>query len=77
MVPSGLLDFVLHALRALRPCDPRNVALDSEKPNHVFFYSEFFAVYVPEISSCDGFCDIHVHGRGEEELGILVVGCHG
>ena len=20
--PSGLLDFVLHALRALRPCDP-------------------------------------------------------
>ena len=21
--PSGLLDFVLHALRALRPCDPR------------------------------------------------------
>ena len=21
--PSGLLDFILHALRALRPCDPR------------------------------------------------------
>ena len=26
--PSGLLDFVLRALRALRPCDPRNVALN-------------------------------------------------
>ena len=25
--PSGLLDFVLHALRALRPCDPRNSAM--------------------------------------------------
>ena len=24
--PSGLLDFVLRALRALRPCDPRNSA---------------------------------------------------
>ena len=31
--PLGLLDFVLRALRALRPCDPRNVALDSGKPN--------------------------------------------
>ena len=31
--PSGLLDFILRALRALRPCDPRNVALDSGKPN--------------------------------------------
>ena len=29
--PSGLLDFVLRALRALRPCDPRNSA-------SVFFY---------------------------------------
>ena len=29
--PSGLLDFVLRALRALRPCDPRNDALDSEQ----------------------------------------------
>ena len=28
--PSGLLDFVLRALQALRPCDPRNVALDSK-----------------------------------------------
>ena len=28
--PSVLLDFVLHALRALRPCDPRNDALDSD-----------------------------------------------
>ena len=26
---------------------------------------------VPEISPCDGFCDVHVHG---EELDILVVG---
>ena len=25
--PSGLLDNVLHALRALRPCDPRNGAM--------------------------------------------------
>ena len=25
--PSGLLDFVLRALRALRPCDPRNGAM--------------------------------------------------
>ena len=25
--PSGLLDNVLHALRALRPCDPRNSAM--------------------------------------------------
>ena len=25
--PSGLLDFVLHAFRALRPCDPRNGAM--------------------------------------------------
>ena len=31
--PSGLLDFVLYALRALRPCDPRNAALDSRKFN--------------------------------------------
>ena len=29
--PSGLLDFVLRALRPLRPCDPRNDALDSEQ----------------------------------------------
>ena len=29
--PSGLLDFVLRALQALRSCDPRNGALDSEK----------------------------------------------
>ena len=27
--PSGLLDFVLRALRALRPGDPRNGAMDS------------------------------------------------
>ena len=26
--PSGLLDNVLHALRALRLCDPRNSALE-------------------------------------------------
>ena len=26
--PSGLLDFVLRALRALRPCDPRNDAIE-------------------------------------------------
>ena len=26
--PSGLLDFVLRALRALRPCDPRSCAHD-------------------------------------------------
>ena len=25
--PLGLLDFVLRALRALRPCDPRNGAM--------------------------------------------------
>ena len=25
--PSGLLDFVLRALRALRPCDPRDCAM--------------------------------------------------
>ena len=30
--PSGLLDIVLRALRALRPCDPRNAALDSGQP---------------------------------------------
>ena len=29
--PSGLLDFVLRALRALRPCDPRDNVSDSEK----------------------------------------------
>ena len=29
--PSGLLEFVLRALRPLRPCDPRNGALNSEK----------------------------------------------
>ena len=28
---SGLLDFILRALQALRPCDPRNDALDSEQ----------------------------------------------
>ena len=31
--PSGLLDFVLRSLRALRPCDPRTVALGTD----VFF----------------------------------------
>ena len=30
--PSGLLDFVL---RVLRPCDPRNNALDSEKSQKI------------------------------------------
>ena len=29
--PSGLLNNVLHALRALRRCDPRNDALDSDQ----------------------------------------------
>ena len=29
--PFGLLDFVLHALQALRPCDPHNDALDSDQ----------------------------------------------
>ena len=29
--PLGLLDFVLCALRALRPCDPRNDPLDSKQ----------------------------------------------
>ena len=28
---GGLLDFVLRALRALRPCDPRNDVSNSEK----------------------------------------------
>ena len=28
--PSGLLDNVLHALRALRPCDPRNSAMTTD-----------------------------------------------
>ena len=28
--PSGLLDFVLRALRALRPCDPRNSAFEEK-----------------------------------------------
>ena len=37
--PSGLLDFVLRALRALRPCDPRTVALGTD----VFFV--FFCIF--------------------------------
>ena len=31
--PSGLLDNVLHALRALRPCDPRNSAISPKIRN--------------------------------------------
>ena len=83
MGPSGLLDNDLHALRALRPCDPRNE--DFFFFNLDFFISEMLSYFfgrfdtsgsmiplsVPEISPCDGFCD----GRGgEEELGIRVVG---
>ena len=29
--PLGLLDNVLHALRALRPCDPRNGAMSGQE----------------------------------------------
>ena len=42
--PFGPLDFVLRALRALRPCDPRNVAfnlIDSTVGNKKHPTSEF------------------------------------
>ena len=71
MGPSGLLDNDLHALRALRPCDPHNedfflfFVLD-----FFFYYFYFFAtsgyilpLSVPEISPGDGFCD----GRTDED----------
>ena len=61
---SGLLDFVLQALRALRPCDPYNAALDSEKSNKYFWYfsSEYFS------------WSFWNQRSGVEELWILVVG---
>ena len=45
--PSGLLDFVLHALRALRPCDPRlhpSQANTITRANTSFFH--FFSFFV-------------------------------
>ena len=42
--PSGLLNFVLRALRVLRPCDSRNDASDSENPN--FSQIDFFVKVV-------------------------------
>ena len=61
---SGLLDFVLQALRALRPCDPYNAALDSEKSNKYFWFfsSEYFS------------WSFWNQRSGVEELWILVVG---
>ena len=61
---SGLLDFVLQALRALRPCDPYNAALDSEKSNKYFWFfsSEYFS------------WSFWNQRSGVEELCILVVG---
>ena len=38
--PSGLLDFVLHPLRALRPCDPRLHPSASHK--FLFIFCSFF-----------------------------------
>ena len=38
--PSGLLDFVLPALRALRPCDPHN--------KFVFCFKHFWVVFVTD-----------------------------
>ena len=82
MGPSGLLDNDLHALRALRPCDPRNE--DFCFLRLVFFSSSEFVSYfsgrfdtsgyilpllVPEISPGDGFCD----EEDVQELGILGV----
>ena len=48
--PSGLLDFVLHALRALRPCDPRlhpSQANTITRANTSFFSSffNFFSLF--------------------------------
>ena len=41
MGPSGLLDNDLHALRALRPCDPRNVFFYFFR----FLFQNFFLSY--------------------------------
>ena len=49
--PSGLLDFVLRALRALRPCDPRYVAIDSGKPKNFVNKSKKFRRQIQKISS--------------------------
>ena len=32
----GLLDFILRALRVLRPCDSRNDAVDNEKSKKIY-----------------------------------------
>ena len=43
--PSGLLDFVLRALRALRPCDPRTVAFYNPQkwiPSEILMIFLFF-----------------------------------
>ena len=61
--PSGLLDNVLHALRALRSCDPRNSAMMGRFDTS----GSMIPLSVSEISALDGFCD-------GEELGVLVVG---
>ena len=45
--PSGLFDFVLRALRALRPCDPRNSAMMGQCVRDFvldFFFFRFFFV---------------------------------
>ena len=44
--PLGLLDFVLHALRALRPCDPSNDALDSEQTLVLVFLIDVLVLFL-------------------------------
>ena len=84
--PSGLLDNILHSLRALRPCDLRNSAMMGQclreiQKNHREIQkrsqrnpkcSFCFIFLCSEISALGGFCD--VQDVYEEELGILVVG---
>ena len=62
----GLLDNALHALRALRSCDPRNSAMMGRFDTSGYM----IPLSVSEISALDGFCDEHV-----QEWGILAVGC--
>ena len=46
--PSGLLDFVLHALRALRPCDPRRCVHDA--CIHNMMHVSMMHVYMMHVS---------------------------
>ena len=43
--PSGLLDFVLRALRALRPCDPRTVASGTDVLIVFFVFFCIFGIF--------------------------------